>query len=604
MIAALGLQAQTASPYRTVMDTELGTYFTPPNNFPWTDYGAYMGAGPYTTVLAPDALKGHYGHFNHFSPWDESLGFPYLALRQYEAQEVAAGRPPIFVTATYKGKKRPVLFSIYLNLLKNRPRTAPAIWTYAVNVADDRFIKFWINRYVRPNVLAPMQKLKNVWVYLDGCQFSYGSYGVLDDNGEFVGGIPWDPPFPQNATDYLNSIAQFFKRVSELAPDIKINTDVGQMSDPTQFPNVYANVAGALLEDAIAWQKNPSQSNFNSFYKQVFPWFSWLGATGRVGILGANLPANWQTSQLLSAFVIYELVKGPNFFFGPRYLPAGPPQSIAIPPSDWEGWNAALGLPVSAMQQGPQQPGGLITSRLFWRQFTNGYVYLNWTSATQSVKLPSGKWVDAENNPLTTLQIPPSTGMLVRVAGHANVAQAPSISPRSAYTMSGPVTVTIANNTPNATVRYTTDGSAPNFKSPIYTGPFQLTSSAVVEARAFLYGDDPSGASIAPFNIVKATPTVQFTTSSDQGAAGGPASVTSYFPVLVLSAVPNETVTVTYMVVDPAGGTTAASKTFLPGEIYTQFPVSVSGAGTWQISIIAVTGATVGDTTVLQYSRS
>jgi hypothetical protein len=250
-------------------------------------------------------LKGHYSHFNHFGgEIDVQIGFPYSALRKYEAQEVAAGRPPIFVTATYQGRKRPVMFNTYLNLdAYGRPTTPRSTWVYAVNVQDNRFIKFWLNHYARPAILQPMSKMRNVWIYVDGCAFTYGAYGVLDDSGTFVSGVPWDPPFANNAAAYLNSIAYFFNTVKQLAPDINFITDVGTMSDPTQFQKIYANIPGALAEDALGWYTNPSQQALNSFYTQIFPWFSWLGSTGRVTIMGAQLSPFWTDTDLISPFL-------------------------------------------------------------------------------------------------------------------------------------------------------------------------------------------------------------------------------------------------------------------------------------------------------------
>ncbi len=352
------------------MDTELGSIFDYPNGFPYSDYGAYIGAGQYSTNLNPDAIKGHYSHFNHFGPADTLIGFPYNELRQFEAQEVAAGRPPIFITATYEGKKRPVLFLTYLKLDKNnKPTTAPSTWAYAVNVEDLRYIKFWINRYARPVVLQPMINLKNAWVYLDGCAFSYLSYGVLDDSGRFVAGVPWDSPFPSNTNEYLASIAAFFNTLKAIAPDIKTNTDTGTMSDSGQFPTVYANIPGATAEDLYyGWHASPNNSKFTGFYNGVFSWFSWLGSHNRVAVMGAYVPQAEGPAALLSGFMVYELLKGPNFFFAPRTVQCPAPVCpMEPPPSEWQGWNAKLGNPVSAFQSSPPQPGGGVGNRLFWR---------------------------------------------------------------------------------------------------------------------------------------------------------------------------------------------------------------------------------------------
>ena len=595
LMPVLCLQAQTSNPYRTVIDTEPALVFQAPSGYPWSDLGAYVGAGRATTELANAAIKAHYSHFNHFASNDPTTtGFPYSALRNYEAQEVAAGRAPIFITATYKGKKRPVLFLTYLVLDSNGHPTAPSNqWAYAVNVSDPRYIKFWLNQYARPVVLEPMTAMGNVWVYLDGCAFSYAAYGVLDDNNKFVGGIPWDSPFPANPSDYLKSIGTFFSTVKQLAPDIKFMTDVGTMSDPSQFETIYASIPGAFDEDTLAWYTNPTQYMRDSFYNQIFPWFSWLGTTGRVAIMGAQLPSNWTQTELVTGFVVYELVKGRNFFFAPR--------DANVPPADWESWNAALGDAVSALQESAAH--GDVASRLYSRQFGGGYVYLNWTGSTQTVTLPAGKWVDPNNKAVTKISIPNLTGTFVRVAG-LNTAQAPSISPRNGGKMTGPVTVTISDQTPKSTIYYTLNGSTPTSSSPVYTAPFQLHSSTVVTARALAPGYNPSFTSTASLDIVAGAPTVEFESSSDTVPATGAASVTAYYPVLSLSAVPDENVKVSYSIRTPQGAVSQHSVPFVPGETYRLlFPISLSGTGTWTVSIQSATGAVVGSAKTFELTR-
>ena len=589
------IQAQNNSQYRTVKDTELGSVFQAPNNFPWSAFGVYIGVGSGDTQFVEDTLKGRYSHFNHFGPGvDVQLGFPYSALRKYESQEVAGGRNPMFVTATYEGKKRPVLFVTYLALDKNnKPTTKSSNWVYAVNTQDDRFINFWINHYARPAVLQPLHSMSNVWMYMDGAAFSYSAYGVLDDNGVYHGGVQWDPPFAQNADDYLDSIAYFFNKVKKLAPDIRFMTDVGTMSDPTKFQSIYANIPGALAEDTLAWYTNPTAYMLNNFYTQIIPWFSWLGSTGRVAVMGAQLPNNFTTVDLLTGYALYALLKGPNFFFATR--------DQKVNPMAWEGWNAALGTPVASYQQ--SEAHGAPANRLFSRQYSSGYVYLNWTGSTQTVTLPSGKWVDPYGNPVTKLTIPNLTGSLVTAAPYyATTSQPPEISPRCAGNMEGPVTVTITSPTAHTVVHYTLDGSTPTSKSPAYTGPFQLNSNTVVTARAFGGSNNPSTLSVASYKIVSGAPTVEFMSSSETGAASGAASVSTYYPVLSLSAVPQESVTVKYAVIAPSGKSTTGSVTFPAGEMYTQFPVSVSGSGTWKVAIASVTGATAGSTQGFEYT--
>ncbi len=52
--------------------------------------------------------------------------------------------------------------------------------------------------------------------------------------------------------------------------------------------------------------------------------------------------------------------------------------------------------------------------------------------------------------------------------------------------------VTITCSDPSATIRYTTDGSAPNESSPAYTGPILVEDDVTIKARAFATGKNPS----------------------------------------------------------------------------------------------------------------
>lgn len=69
----------------------------------------------------------------------------------------------------------------------------------------------------------------------------------------------------------------------------------------------------------------------------------------------------------------------------------------------------------------------------------------------------------------------------------ADLVWVPEIFPRGAV-FNSPVTVSLSCRTPDAEIRYTTDGSEPNHKSALYTAPFAVSDSAVVKARAFKKG--------------------------------------------------------------------------------------------------------------------
>lgn len=55
--------------------------------------------------------------------------------------------------------------------------------------------------------------------------------------------------------------------------------------------------------------------------------------------------------------------------------------------------------------------------------------------------------------------------------------------------------MTLASTTPNATIYYTTDGSAPSESSTVYTGPVVVSASETIKAIATAtgYTDSPIG---------------------------------------------------------------------------------------------------------------
>ena len=579
--------------HRTVIDKELGSMFQQPHGFDYSAYGIFEGS--YYSPLDPAAIRVLMAHFQQFAPIEdtEPRGFPYSQLRAYEAQQVAEAKPPIFVTATYAGKSRPVLFSWSL-FLKNGKPTAPSDqWQYAVNVQDPRFIHFWTNRYMQP-MMATYQKWPgagpNLSFHLDQCSFIIDLYGVLDDNNNFVSGVPWDSPFPQNQDEFETAVETFFSQVKRLAPNLNLIANIGNQAAPSHFPQLFANVGGGMNEDLLGWYPNPSAYTRDEWYTQTFQYFSWLGSHGRVTNLRAMAPSG-DPNALRTAFVVYSLLKGPNSFFA-----AGDTHAHTLNPAQWAAMKALLGSPVSSLQASQAMPAGN-GYRLFWRNYEDGIVYLNWTGITQTIQLsnynrctnydPTGKQVKQ-------LSIPDGIGTYVTCMRESVDTLQPHISPRHASPAVGPIFVTLEDDTPSATIHYTIDGTNPTVLSPVYTGPLQLSSSTLVQARAYYYAD-PGQASAASYTIAPSTiPDVQFTLDSDSGLRG------SYYPVLSLGAIPLVPVTVTYSV---QNGTPARSSyTFLPGMTYGILPITTSSSGTTTITITGAIGALVATNHTLRYT--
>lgn len=64
-----------------------------------------------------------------------------------------------------------------------------------------------------------------------------------------------------------------------------------------------------------------------------------------------------------------------------------------------------------------------------------------------------------------------------------------------------PISVTLSTSTPNAEIRYTTDGSEPTTFSPLFSGVITVASTTIIQAKAFRDGDSPSRTVSASFVI-------------------------------------------------------------------------------------------------------
>jgi len=74
-------------------------------------------------------------------------------------------------------------------------------------------------------------------------------------------------------------------------------------------------------------------------------------------------------------------------------------------------------------------------------------------------------------------------------------------------TFNAPIQVTITDDTPGATIYYTTDSSTPTTSSPQYTGPIAVTRSMTINAIAAAPGFWPSEMATATYVLQAATPT-------------------------------------------------------------------------------------------------
>ena len=90
---------------------------------------------------------------------------------------------------------------------------------------------------------------------------------------------------------------------------------------------------------------------------------------------------------------------------------------------------------------------------------------------------------------------------------------APSVDPATG-TYAGGVTVTMSSPTSGATIRYTTNGTAPSGSSAAYSGPIPITQTTTVRAKAFHSSYSPSAETARTYTIAAATPTLSTASGS------------------------------------------------------------------------------------------
>lgn len=497
---AMGAERGPAGADRVVVDNERGLVFGQPHDGDWSRIGIYLGLPSYVgtfKAMAPEAIKIAQGRFHHFSLADnrQYAYFPVDRLRAYEAREVAAGRPPLFVTATHEGRKRPVYFVWSLGI-GNRTDGAPgapaAEWMQAVNVGDERFIQFWIREYARKVLRAA--GVPNTWIGLDNCAFQYALYGVLDRTNRFARGVTWDRPFAQDEGQLLESVKYFFRRVKEVAPDLRLICNAGEPTDPARFREMYADIGGIVEEDLLYHYK-PSDRSRQEIYRRHLN-AAWLASTGKVGLFSFHTLPRDETldDRLRTAFVHYLILRGANFFFAPQF------DVPEVSPALYRDMRAALGVPIGPASSEPVAGMG-DGHRLYSRPTEGGVVFLNWSGATRTIDLPTGRrYYDRSGRPITRLTVPDMTGDYVVLVPGPRVAR-PAVSPRGRPPGRGPVLVRLSSATPGARIVYTTDGSEPTGASPRYTRPLTLDRTTRLKARAVLPGRLDSFVSAASFVV-------------------------------------------------------------------------------------------------------
>jgi hypothetical protein len=545
---------------RTVINNERGFYYVYPHDKDWSKVGAYIGLAHYDDIFSamnPEAIKGIQGRFQHFHPKDETehAYFPYTELKRYELDELSQRRPPLWITATFQGKRRPVIFEW---LSKEKAQ--------AVNIRDQRYIDFFIKNYVRNNLQK--RSYQNLWVGLDNCAFIYNLYGVVDNKNKYTNKIKWDKPFPQNDREFVRAVQYFFKRLKELAPDIKTICNEGSLSDESQYQEIFAHTDGVILEDFLG-----EIYNSDSDYARLKIYRSYSRVQNFVANKVQIYQPNTQNKNELirNMYLAYLIFGGKN-----RFYSGDDGRSVEIDPKRYANIKNLLGDPVTVAQD-KQEIGKGEGYRLYWRLFEGGIVYFNLTGKTQLINLNLGRiFFDEHGNSIKQFSIKDKEAKYILFSSR-NRAAKPIFYPVRTTTVADSVSVDISTKTPNASIRYTLDGREPNQNSSLYTKPIKLTKSTVVKAKAFDSNLQESFVSTTFYSITDKQPSIEFHLSSNSGSE----FLKADYPLVSLSHISAKPITVNYSV---TGGSAtrnedyklvSGSLTFLPGEKYKYFSIDI-----------------------------
>ncbi len=552
---------------RTIIDSErrIG------RGNPWMmDYdGIGMQGGLSTTdpkyfLVRPDALKGiglrNLQHISVYS-WKTKGLIPTEELLAFEREEVRQGRDPIFITATYEGKKRPVLVKWGLpGGLCEEYNTCGLNYSQAVNIGDDRYIKFWVKNLARRRWSSHV--LQNWYIVIDNSCYRYKLYKVLDDDDN-PQKAQWDEPFPQNDDEFEDAAAYAFRRIKELAPDLILfdNQVPTPLSNMSRFSEVFEPVDGHSMEVFLSSPFEPGGDplpfwiHFQRTKPPDGPMAYKIQLPGDRGS-----PTSHEVQQ---KYLLYLIACGPNAFFGVRISKENKDE----PNFQWyAGIKNALGLQVEPPQSAPE-PGKEPEYRLYWRQCQGGIAYFNMTGVTKSIYLPEDElFYDAHGNPTTTLRLNHQEAGYVTFEPGERVAR-PRIDPRRPGLVTGPLTITMQTEpfSFDTTIVYTLDGSEPDEGFTVYTGPFEIYESCVVKARAFDAKSGqflrlPSHINFATYRLTDQEPTVEFHLKGESGSE----FLEHDYPVVSLSHVSAHPGDFRYC---PVGGTATQREDYVPDYI-------------------------------------
>jgi hypothetical protein len=361
---------------------------------------------------------------DHQWPW-----FPYQEFITYEQAEVAAGRDPLRLTATYEGTSRPVYsnWSLGFPVPGERPAVADVNqWQQAVDIGDDRYIAWLLEHYVdrvmlhqyftadgRPtDIDAPYP---NEWLGMDAIAINYHLYGVLDDAGRWVpmdAGPTMDSPFPDGSEAFHDMFRYFFRRLHEVRPELRIMANLGSPDDWGAFPQDFADVDGLVVEEIFGSKQQARSDLDRALLLSRWSNIAAFADDGGVVLMRSLLDpaaASYETD-LRSGLMGYLILSGENTAWAPQV-----PGQTELAPAAYQQMKSALGratAPVDIRRE------GTTGAALYTRATENGVVYVNATGRAVSISCPAGVTCrDRSGSVVDAVSIPDLTGDYLLTSG-------------------------------------------------------------------------------------------------------------------------------------------------------------------------------------------
>ena len=172
-------------------------------------------------------------------------------------------------------------------------------------------------------------------------------------------------------------------------------------------------------------------------------------------------------------------------------------------------------------------------------------------------------------DPTGNLYFADYSGRVRKVTFTEQAARTPVFSlPSGSY--AGAQSVTITDSVPNATIYYTTDGSAPSASSNVYTSAITVSASETINAMATAVDYNPSAVATATYVISAQAPVPSITSLSPASSTAGSSSFT--------------------LTVDGAGFTSASTVNWGSSSLSTQFVSSTQLTATVPAANLATAG--------------